>query len=1114
MRCSSCGAELIPGKPFCHACGAPAVIACTQCGRALQPGFRFCPDCGTEIGSPALEAKSPANDHLAARVPPEVARRILAVGGQMAGERKRVTVLFCDLVGSTAIAENLDPEVYHELLEKYLALAFREIYHYDGFVNQMAGDGLMALFGAPIAHEDAPHRAVRAALAIRESLAELNRARRDQGEVELQIRIGINTGPVLVGAIGNDLKMDYTAIGDTTNVAARLQSLAQPGSILLSDNTHRLVRGFFAVREAGKLEMKGKSEPVAAFEVLGLNEDTTPIAVAAARGLTPFVGRDEELSQLLACFDRLGGYLAQVVTIVGEAGSGKSRLIYELRRQLADRDVTILDASCSSLTQMQPNAPWASMVRQFFGISVRDDDVLAAAKLGEGLARIDDGLEAIRPYLGLMIGMRLGELAEGGADEVRRAIFGAMSKLLAALTRRAPTIMLIEDLHWIDDASREMLELAVNRVDRQRLMILVSHRPDYQPAWRSRAAFTQIHLQPLPEECIDEIARSVAGGPLPEQLAALVRVKAEGNPFFAEEIARIVVEEGYVVCREGRFELTRPISELRMPGTVEEVLGARLDRLGLPAKRTAQVAAVLGRQFRRSQLVQLLEGEGVDVAAQVDELEARGIFHRKTILSDDEYRFGESLTQEVAYEGLLLKERRQLHERVAQMLEAEAPSPQRSILIAHHLARSSNHEGAVRALLQAALEAERLPSYPTAMKLYRKAWDAAIAIPDAGGHETAMAPLAVEAANGLVRISVVYGTGDDPEIERAASRGAELAESLGDIDRVAALTTYRGFMVMSSGRERFHSGLELVEKGLGIAQRAGLEQTALSVARGLAIGYLYDGRFAEAKRTIEGVLRGLLLAGPDVERTDLYMGTRFMANSIYFSADEFDLVEAEALDTYARAKAIPNRTTTAGMGALLAWLYWLRGDSGVAIRWAEESLEIAEGIGNGAGIRTAAMVLLAARLARGERGGTGRYVEKIEQGLVASGDMASKALVAVDALVAAGEVKRARRFAETAYQNAGGRYREAVAVVGLADAIRAHGDSQADQARGFYKHGRALAEKIGSRSTAAAAALGLAALARNQGRDEEAGREARCAIELASALGLQLYVRRAETLLE
>ncbi|HTD27497.1 MAG TPA: adenylate/guanylate cyclase domain-containing protein, partial [Candidatus Elarobacter sp.] len=489
MRCTACGTELIAGKKFCHACGARAALSCRGCGATVSPDFRFCPDCGLEIGSAGVhDAPPPATDDPLARlsrhIPEGLADKIRSAQ-TIAGERKQVTVLFCDLAGSTAIAERLDPEEYHDLLDEYLELAFREIYRVEGIVNQIAGDGLMALFGAPVAHEDAPQRALRAALAIDEALGRLNERLRGRG-LELRARIGIHTGPVVVGTVGNDLKMDYTAIGDTTNLAARLESLAAPGTILASEATYRLVRGFFQVRPTGPLVVKGKSEPVAAYEILGESAAATPMAIAAERGLTPLVGRDEELAQLQACFRRLEGSQAQVVAVVGDAGLGKSRLLYEFRRRLEGEPVIFFEGRCSALAA--PYFPFINMLKHYFGL-VRGDTADAAcakiaAKVGDHSA---ERVEREYPALGRLLGMRAGTAGESAPEELKRETFDAVTRLLLGKSQYAPVVVMLEDLHWIDDASRELLETLVARLAGARVMVLVTHRPDDRAAWRTRA---------------------------------------------------------------------------------------------------------------------------------------------------------------------------------------------------------------------------------------------------------------------------------------------------------------------------------------------------------------------------------------------------------------------------------------------------------------------------------------------------------------------------------------------------------------------------------------------------------------------------------------------------
>jgi class 3 adenylate cyclase/tetratricopeptide (TPR) repeat protein len=1101
VQCVNCGSELIAGKKFCHNCGAPAAVPCPNCGAAVDPSFRFCPDCGFRIAAEAKDhatqrdgaltapAVVPANDRIArlpTLIPAELAQKILDSKGSVVGARKLVTVLFCDLVGSTAIAERLDPEEYRDLLGEYLEVAFREVYKFEGIVNQLAGDGVMALFGAPIAHEDAPQRAVRAALGIRAALSGLNERLRARHGSELQARFGINTGPVVVGAVGNDLKLDYTAIGDTTNLAARLQSLAEPGTILLSETTYRRVRGFFQLQPAGVFDVKGKSEPVAAYRVLRESEAITPMAIAAARGLTPLVGRDAELAQLHACYQRLAEHLAQVVAVVGEAGSGKSRLIYEFKRQLATEEVVFLEGRCSSMSQAMPYAPWTSMLRQHFDLSP-GDSAGCPEKLKQELHSLGKDFEDLLPYLCQMLSLGTDRLADVSADELKRGEFEAMARLIGGLSKRTP--------------------------------VIVSHRPEYIPFWRTEAAFTQLRLRALSDSDTTSIIREVASGTLPSDLEQLIRVKAEGNPFFAEEIVRALIEEGHVVRANEHLQLARPLEQIRIPGTVEEVIAARVDRFGPDAKRVSQVAAVLGRQFRRSHLLRLLADEPIDVPAALDELERRGVIHRKTVLSRDEYRFGESLTQEVAYEALLLKERRQLHERIGHMLEEEAidNDPELPALLAHHYALSDNRDKAIGALLHAAQRAEQLPSYNTAVRCYRQAWELAADTLDKNGEPKADESLmraAVSAAVGLCRMAVIYSVPDDGASEQAARRGRELSNALGDQGNVAALWTYQGMLIVNGGRERFAEGLSLLERGMSVAHDAALPNIVRNMSRGLGWGYMYDGRLDLALQTFTAAFDDMERSGEHERLSDLYFGSRFMRDQALYYSDNFQAALTSASQTYELGVKASNRTVQGGSAAIVALVHLAAGDYAEARRWADRSLEVAEAIGNIAAGRSAAIAALAGRLALHEPVVAAGYIDLIEQGFLARGDMAIKSILAVEVLLMAGEVQRAKNYAEVAYAHAGGRLREAICATACGDVMRHLGQDHWEQAADWYAHAITLAAAIGSRSTLAAAQLGAGELEAARGDRQGAATHLRQALEGSQAAGLTRYRSRAQRQLD
>ncbi len=1118
MRCANCGTELIKGKAFCHACGAQVTLSCRNCGATLQAGFRFCPDCGasTEPGE-TNDPPAPVGDRfarLAQHIPTSLADRIRASQGTLSGERKLVTVLFCDLVGSTAIAAELDPEVYRDLLDGYLELAFREIYRFDGIVNQLAGDGMMALFGAPVAHEDAPQRAVRAALGIHEALIEFNANVTAARGIELWARIGINTGPVVVGTVGNDLKMDYTAIGDTTNLASRLESLAAPRQILISDTTYRLVRGFFSVEPVGPLAVKGKSDPVTAYEVIGLSDATTPMAVAEARGLTPFAGRSEELAQLRACFDRLHGDLAQVVAIVGEAGSGKSRLLYEFRQQLGGDEAVVFEGRCSALTRSLPYAPFVRMLKQHFGLGTDDSAESACEKVAAVLQAELEADDRLHGALCRLLSIDGDRSSRRPAEEIKQEQFEAVSELITGISHRVPVVMIFEDLQWIDEASREMLDLAATRMRRKPVMLLATYRPDYEPTWKIRTAYTQLHLRPLAPEESAAIIQSLAGK-MPRALEERILYKAEGNPFFTEEMTRAMVEQGYLVPDADGVRLTRPVEEIRIPDTIHEVIAARLDRLGPPAKRVVQIAAVMGRQFSRADLVELLNGEGVDVLTALSELEQRGVIHRKNMLSDDEYRFGESLTQEVAYEGLLLKERRQLHDRVGGMLEGrpDAATTERSALMAHHFARSDNRAKAYAALIRAAEAAVRLPSYPAATDFYHQAWNLAeAALREHADDATGWQRRVIDAALNYCRMNVFYGATEALD-SRAARRARELGEVLGDANAVSFGYTFEGLVMMSSEREQFPRGVTLMEKGLEVAQRAGLTLSGASISRGLSFAYLHDGRLELALQMMDWVVHEL----EDSKEVDLYadsyVGARFGREAMRFYCDDLRGAAAGGRDCYELAVAAANRTVqSAGAGVRALACYQL-GDYVEAKTWGDRGMEIGESIGNLASTRTCAAVALAARVELGEVATAPRYIELIEQGYQAHSDMAAKSLLAVEAFLGIGDVDRARRFAEVAYAHAGGALREALCAVALGRASLASGPSYWDEARQLFEHAIGLAERIGSRSTLAAARIGAAEHAALRGERAVSARLLRQALALCRELELGHYRGQAERLL-
>jgi class 3 adenylate cyclase/tetratricopeptide (TPR) repeat protein len=1130
MHCGNCGASLGAAARFCHQCGTAIGRSCPRCQASLEAAFRFCPECGLDLQGrdsgvrdlpepptdlrPGHQVLFPPPNPVAMPAPSDALAAMGTAVNLGGGERKIVTVMFCDLVGSTQIAEQMDPEEYRDLLDAYLKLAIDRIAAMDGVVNQLAGDGFMALFGAPTALEDEPGRATEAALNIQGALVEYNRENSERG-IELRARIGIHTGPVVVGNVGTDLKTDYTAIGDTTNLASRLQTLAQPGCILISDAMRRLVEGRFKLHKAGPFDVAGKSEPVEAFEVERKFSGVTPIALARARGLTPLVGFQGELEQLEACFDRLDRGYAQIVSVVGETGSGKSRLIHEFKRRLTTRNVLVIEARCSSLTRNVPFVTVSSILKQMFQIGPSESAESAKAKVAHQLASLEGSTEDLLPGL---VSLAIGENEvadrepEGGQRE--RGV-RAVGELLERLSQRKPLVMILENLHWLDDASRELIGLCVSGLYRASVMILLTHRPDFSVNWRSSSALTRLRLQPFGPEEAAQIVRARAGGRLPQELEQRIVERADGNPFFLEEITRGLLEQGYIVQEDEELRLTRPVDEIEIPATVQEVIEARLDRLSPAAKRTAQIASVFGRQVRVDQLAALLQPEGIDAELELRELEERDIIRRETGPTGQDYRFGESLTLTVAYGGLLLKERRQLHERIGNLLERapDTGAGERSGVVAQHLARGEDRAKAVESLLRAAREAEEMPSYSSALELYRGAWRVGEEALAAGGPETETIQRAVlEATHGICRVAVLYSSPGGSD-EQAALRGEELARELGDVETLAGMYSLHGMLLGGGDHERFHEGIALIEQGMAIAEEAGLSMAAISIKRGLAWASLLDGQFTRAAQLAAEVLEALAAAGHAEIQSDAWVGVHFLGARVLLHSDDLEGALRRGHEAHELAVEAANRTLQSATAGMLAQAHYLAGKYVAARDWADRAAEVGRSIGNVGSIRTGMTLGLIARLELGQHGPTGPFLEVVDQSLDSPSDLTSNADLIVDALIRSGETERAEQYAARTVRHGGGRLRALLGALAMGQVKRQLGAPHWRESEECYDRALRLARELGLRSVEAAALLGRGALALEMDDLAHAETLIASARELAQQSGFLCYRDQADRLL-
>jgi class 3 adenylate cyclase len=1047
---------------------------------------------------------------LSEEMPTPLAEKVLASRGRIDGERKQVTVLFSDLVGSVTIAEAMDPEDYREILDRFLAVVFEQVYRYEGVVNQIAGDGVMALFGAPVAHEDAPGRAIHAALAIRDGVSALSEDLSREGRPAIEIRIGINTGPVIVGTVGNDLKMDYTAIGDTTNLAARLQTVARPNTLLISDATARFVRAHFALRPLGPFAVRGKSLPVSAYEVSGPLEPSTALAFHEP-ALSPFVGRSEELRRLEDAFARTAGNAGQVVAVVGDAGLGKSRLLQEFQQRIGNR-ARILSGECFSYARGVPYHPFVSMLRRFLGIIPGDSDAAPCDRLAELVKTWDPDLTVAFPALCRVLSLETTAAPSLSEEELQWTVFDAVARMILVESERTPVIVALEDIQWTDEASAELLANLITRLQASPVLIVCTYRPEYHPPWSHRPNVTQVALAPLSPAESTEIIRAVAGGSPPPELVRVILAKAEGNPFFTEEVTRGLIEDGVVVETAHGPMLTRALDDLDVPATVQEIVAARLDRLPPPAKRLVQAASVVGRHFRADIVEDLLADEGIDVRAQLRMLEQSEVVYPKEALSHEEYVFRHALTQEVAYHGLLLRHRRQLHEEVGLALERRygANPGDMGAVLAFHFRNSDTRDKALRYLLQAAYHAEAVPSYASAADLYQQAWEIGRAEPESEAH----AKQALEAGLRILGILAIFGEGKERTADVLSSQVEELVERVGTTtDRIAA-ATFTGLLQIVGPAERFESGLAQLEAALRLAEKERSDVWRWRIERGLALGYVLDGRFDDALHSTETVLAEVVAAGEDQARSDLFLWTRLSRDRVLVHRDDLERGLVECEHTHQLAVEHDNRSVQLGSSTLIANLRLLRGEFGEARAAALRGLELAEAINVSSGVPNLAAIVVLAHHAEGAPLEAGRYLDQIEEHVGPVTGVQHSLRFVTDAFVAAGDLERAERVAQSVRRRSGGRLRQAYSAIALGDLAVRRGPEAWRRAQYFFEEAVRVAREIETRSLVATALLGQARLLALQTQLEPALAVLAEATTIFRELGMQWHVAQSERLHE
>ena len=856
MKCPECQAENPEGKKFCRKCGAEMAVVCPRCGAKLQPDDTFCGDCGLRVKEAlqSLDYTQPQS-----YTPKHLADKILTSRSSIEGERKLVTVLFADVANFTSLSEKLDPEEVHTIMDGCFKILMDEIHKFEGTINQFTGDGVMALFGAPVAHEDHAGRACHAALSIQKAMGDYGqKVARDYG-AEFKMRIGLNSGPVIVGAIGDDLRMDYTAVGDTTNLASRMEGLAQPGTVLLSKNSYRLVKDYFDLNPLGKRDVKGKEKAQEVFELVKAGGAATRLEAAETRGLTKFVGREDSMAALIGAYEKARNGAGQVVGVVGEAGVGKSRLLYEFRNRLPQEEFTFLEGRCIHFGSAMPYLPILEILRSYFEISEGERETVIRKRVREKITGLEEKLEGILPPIEDLLSLRVEDEAYLKLEPKRRKekVFEALRDLVVRVSQERPLVIAIEDLHWIDKTSEEFLDYFIGWLATVKVMLILLHRPEYTHQWGSKSYFTRIGLDQLSLKSSAELVKAILeGGETSPELSALILNRAAGNPLFMEELTHSLLENGSIQMKDQRYVLARTPSDLHVPDTIQGIIAARIDRLEENLKRIMQVASVIGREFA-FRILQAISGMSEDLKSQLLNLQGLEFIYEKSLFPELEYIFKHALIQEVAYSSLLSNRRKEIHKRIGGAIEelyAENLEEFYEVL-AYHYSRSEAFEKACRYLKLSGKKATRSHALWESFAFYKETVELLQRLPQTE-------EIKKELIEVIRSMRTPLGILGFPEGSLSFFQlGERLAKESGDAEQVAAI--YSGMGVYYSHMGDYLTAMRYTEEGFEEARKAQDIELMAPLGYALCLSYIGTGRYEKIVHKMPEVINLLEKTGKE-----------------------------------------------------------------------------------------------------------------------------------------------------------------------------------------------------------------------------------------------------------
>jgi class 3 adenylate cyclase/tetratricopeptide (TPR) repeat protein len=1105
MQCIRCQTDNREGRRFCSKCGAALAAACSSCGFSNELGDEFCGGCGERLGAASSTVTRFASPE--SYIPKHLAERILTSKGALEGERKQVTVLFADLKGSMELLADRDPEEARKLLDPVLTLMMDTVHRYEGTVNQVMGDGIMALFGAPLAHEDHGVRACYAALRMQEAVrGYAEEARRSFG-VRIQIRIGLNSGEVVVRAIGSDLRMDYTAVGQTTHLAARMEQLAEPGTALLTPTTLDLVEGYVTVRALGPVPIKGLAAPLEVYELTGAGAARSRLQATAARGLTKFVGRSAELQHLTRALELAGGGHGQVVTVMGEPGVGKSRLVWEVTHSHRTQGWLTLEAGSVSHGKATAYLPVIDLLKGYCRIEPGDDPRRIREKLAGKLLALDPALLGSLPALLGLFDVPTGDSAWDALEAPlrRHRTLEAVRHLVLRESQVQPLLVVVEDLHWIDGETQAILDALVESLPTTRILLLTNYRPEYSHSWGRKTYCSQLRLDPLSSESSEELLDALLGpDPGLVELRRLLVERTDGNPFFLEESVRTLLEGGALAGERGACRLTRAIGAVQVPATVQSVLAARIDRLAPEHKRLLQAASVIGKDVPLA----LLEALGVEPADVVhhalSELQGAEFLYQTRLFPEAEYTFKHALTHEVAYGSLLQERRRALHGEVLAAMELLHAGRLDEHLerLALHAVRSESWDKAAAYGAEAGARAKGRWALRGALASFEQALAALGQLPQTPDKLRRAVELHVEARACLVLL------GDVSPMLGHLHTAEAAAEALGD-DALRSLVA--GHLAHTHWLMRQHQQtLELARRGLDLARRAsdlGLEAQAY-FQMGEARYSL--GEFEQAAELLERALELRVEEFRPIQHSvaPLEVTARRWRSQALAELGRFDTAASLAREAIELARARNHPYALAN--AINAWgfLCERQGNFPAAIPLLEEGLQLSRTLGFQVFVTTLG-TLLAEGWAQ-----TGRSAEA--QALLDEVPAYAGSVYAFRPLaeLLIGRLRDARELAGKALpatRERGERGAEAWLLWLLGEIGTRESPDEAGTTADRFRQALALADELGMRPLAAHCHLGLGKLSWRTGNRQEAQKQLTTATTMYREMDMRFWLEQAET---